>query len=85
MANLTAEDRKELWADWMRDLSRKNEPVADISKADMRGAINAFDDWIESNQGTLNAVIPVGARAQLTTKQKAQLFVIVLTKRFEVI
>ena len=53
-------------------------------KLDLRAAVFAVDDWIESNQGSFNAALPLPARTALSAKQKVELFLAVAKRRFEV-
>lgn len=78
MAVLTAEQRREAWAEMMRLGG------VSISKADLRAAFDAIDDWFDANAATLNAALPQPARASLTTQQKALLLPLVIRKRYDV-
>ena len=79
--SLTTNQRRRIWADVMRDLSRRNEPIA-IGKADLRAAIDALDGWMDANAAAVNQALPVAARTGLTAAQKAELLSVVLLKRF---
>ena len=79
MAVLDNTDRAKLWADFMSS----NTEVMGITKADLRAAVDAIDDWLNTNASTLNSVIPQPARGTLSTKQKAKLLVHVIEKRYE--
>jgi hypothetical protein len=81
MAVLTDEQRREMWAEFMRELSADRNPCA-ITKADLRAAFDALDDWMHANAATINAAIPQPARAGLTAPQKARLLAAVLHKRY---
>lgn len=76
MAVMSNQSRQDCWTDFMRE-----DGVA-ITKADLRAAIDALDDWFDSNAATLNAVLPVAARTGLTTPQKARLLRAVIAKRY---
>lgn len=84
MAVLDNATRQALWADLMRDLSDAREGVG-VTKADLRAALNAVDDWVEANSGSFNTAIPQPARSALTARQKAQLLMFVVRRRFEVV
>jgi len=71
MALLTNEDRRELWAKFMRDSSKVQE-LLDISKPELRAAVDATDQWIEENQSSYNSALPLPARTALTQKQKVR-------------
>lgn len=79
MAALATQDRFDLWADFMR----RNAESITISKPDLRAAVDAIDNWVESNKTAFNAAIPQPARAALTAPQKAALFMYVVGKRFD--
>jgi hypothetical protein len=83
MAILVDTDREILWAEFMRRISRDNEPI-NLGKTDLRAAFNAADDWVEANQAAYNTALPVAAQTNLTMKQKAELLMLVVGKRFEV-
>jgi hypothetical protein len=78
MAALSDPDRAIVWADSMRALPG---PIS-ITKADLRAAVNALDDFLEANQTAINNTIPQPARGALSTKQKAQLLMLVIERRY---
>ena len=82
MALLTA-DREKLWANFMDDLSN-NRIATTLLKSDILAAVNAIDDWIDANSSNFNNSLPLATRTNLTAKQKAQLFMYVVSKRWEV-
>jgi hypothetical protein len=77
MAALSDAERKALWAQFMSDASAENQ-VLPLLKTDLRAAVDAIDDWID------NTALPQPAKDALTAKQKAQLIMYVVRKRFEV-
>ncbi len=77
---LSGNDRFDIWA----RLMRRDESFGTLTKADLRAAVDATDDWIEANQGAFNAAIPLPARSELTARQKALLFMAVAARKFEV-
>ena len=81
MAVLADGDRVECWADWMREVSAGQEACG-ITKVDLRAAVNATDDWINTNAAAYNLAFPLAARANLTAAQKARLLALVIRKRF---
>lgn len=83
MAVLTDTERQALWAELMRELSQRSEPVA-LTKQDFRAALNAADDWAEANSASYNAALPQPARGALTARQKAMLLTWVIRRRWEV-
>lgn len=52
-----------------------------LSAADLRAAINAADDWADTNAAAFNTAIPQPARGALTTKQKTKLLMYVIARR----
>lgn len=83
MAALTNAERQAAWADLMRELSNDGDPIA-VTKPDLRAALNAVDDWIDTNAASYNAALPQPARGALTTGQKARLLLAVVRRRWEV-
>ena len=81
MAVLSDADRQEIWAKWMRE---NTEVSGNLTKADLRAAVNAVDVWADSNQASFNTAIPQPARNALTTKQKVRMLMDVVTRRFHV-
>ncbi len=74
-------DRFTVWA----DLMRLDESYSGMSKVDLRAAVNAVDDWIEANQASFNAALPLPARTALTARQKTLLFMAVAAQKFKVV
>lgn len=82
MAVLADNDRLEVWQEFMRDTELASETYGDMTKADLRAAVDALDQFFEDNKLTINAAIPQPARGQMTTKQKAKLIVWILRYRY---
>ncbi len=83
MAELSDADRRAAWADFMREESNERHAMT-LTKADLRAAFDAIDNWVDGQAATINAAIPQPARAQLTTRQKAKLMAMVLKARYGV-
>ena len=83
MAVLTETDRQEIWAEFQNKSSNIWELLG-LSKADLRAAVDATDQWIEDNQASFNNALPTAAKTALTAKQKVRLFLAVAQKRFDV-
>lgn len=64
------------------EISSARLPI-DLTKTELRAAINAIDQWIDDAQGSFNLAIPQPARGVLTAKQKAQLFFAVARRRLD--
>lgn len=82
MAVLTDPERAALWAEFMR-LTENISATGAMTKADLRAAINAVDDWADSNASAFNLAIPQPARGLLSARQKAALLVFVTKRRWE--
>ncbi len=80
MASLSENNRRACWADLMRRMG----PTGALTKAQLRAAVDAVDDWAEANAVEFNQAIPQPARGVLTAKQKAIMLAIVILKREEV-
>ncbi len=78
MPALPDADRWAIWAEWM-----KTDPV-EITKPQLRAAVDAIDDWVSNNAAAINAAIPQPARGSLTAKQKAKMLMAVVARRFRV-
>lgn len=81
MAILSDPDR----ADEVANLQRDADCPGGITKADLRAAFNAIDNWWESTGAALaNAALPLPARTTLSARQKAKLMTAMLRRRYEV-
>lgn len=81
MAVLNEFNRAALWAEFQR---ADTGALGAVSKADLRAAVNALDDFLDTNAATINSAIPQPARAELTVKQKALLLMFVIARRYSV-
>ena len=84
MALLDETNRVQVWAEFMRDESRDGQAMG-LTKADLRAAADAADDWADANAASFNAALPQPARSALTARQKAKLLVAVLDRRYKVL
>lgn len=75
---MTALERQRCTAQLMRD---NESPIGAITKAELRAAIDATDDWIDANATSFNQALPENVRTQLTAVQKNWLFSYVLAMR----
>lgn len=82
MAVLSDPDRLAVWAEFQRVLENINGTASGVSKADLRAAVNAIDQWNEDNQSSFNLAIPQPARSALTAKQKAALQMAIVARRW---
>jgi hypothetical protein len=53
-----------------------------VTKADLRAAVDALDDFLNTNAAAINTAIPQPARGALTTTQKAKLLMFVIRQRY---
>jgi hypothetical protein len=83
VAVLPDADRFDLWAAFMREASDERTPIA-LTKPQLRAAVDAADAWVDDNAASYNSALPAAARNNLTAKQKAQLLMHVMRRRYEV-
>ena len=83
MAVLSDSERANVLSDKMTAASRGFEQLG-LTKAQLRAAVNATDQWINDNAASYNQALPLAARQALTARQKVKLFLAVAKKRFEV-
>jgi hypothetical protein len=80
---LTDNQRKEIWMEFMRQASNRQELIGTtLTKIELRSAVNAIDNWIDSNAASFNNALPNPANTQLTNKQKYEIFKMVLTLKY---
>lgn len=84
MAVLPDEDRANITAKFMSDESITFEEFGDISKDGLRSTINAIDNWVDNNLVSFNQAIPEPCKSGLTQKQKARIFMGIVSRRWEV-
>lgn len=83
MPVLSNADRLALGQQFCSDVSAARTPFS-VSRAEFRAAVDAIDDWVDANAAAFNTAIPLPARTALTVKQKAQILMYVMRRRFEV-
>lgn len=81
---LTNQERWEIFRDFMEGESGQHFSI-DLLKVALRDAVDATDDFIGTNVAAYNVALPEPARTNLTTRQKALMFLLVADKRFEVL
>lgn len=81
MAAMSDADRVNLFAEINRDHTAIE--GLSLTKAELRAALNAADDWLSSNAASFNAALPQPARGSLTAGQKASLLMYVARQRRE--
>lgn len=78
---LTTEQRRAIW----KQVMRTADCPGGLTKAQLLDVVNALDDWWEATgAAAANAAIPQPQRGILTNRQKARLFVALLSARYEV-
>ena len=82
MPAMVEADRKAVWTEFMQVVSRRAEAFGALTKADLRAAVNALDDYLVTNASAINQAIPQPARGALTAAQKAELLSAVALKRY---
>lgn len=83
MAVLSDSDRAAVNADLNRAISQLKQDVT-ITKSDLRAAVNALDDFLNTNAAAINNALPTAAKNGLTVQQKALLLMAVVARRYEV-
>jgi len=83
MAVMGDAERKTVWAEFMQELSKDGESIG-LTKAQLRAAIDAADQWASDNAANFNAALPTAARNSLSTPQKARLLMVVVGRRWKV-
>lgn len=84
MAVLSNERRASIRSAEMQRSSLTREAYP-LNKTQLQAAINACDDWADSNATSFNNALPPAAKNSLTTKQKMLLLAAVLQRRAEVL
>jgi hypothetical protein len=83
MAVLSDADRHLCYKQFSDYLSTNRIP-SKPSKQQFRAAINAIDVSVDNNRTSFNNAIPEPCKSLMTTKQKAQMLMYVVSKRWEV-
>lgn len=83
MAQLPQPDRNQISAQYQSDQSAARVPIP-VSKPDLQAAVDAIDAWVDNNSSVYNQAIPLPARVQMTTKEKANLLLYVVRRRYQV-
>jgi hypothetical protein len=82
MAVLDSTTRAAVSAELLADISSAREGLGALTKADFRAAVDAADDWANTNATSFNTALPQPARGALTAAQKARLLEYVVRKRW---
>lgn len=84
MAELTTEQKTDLYKKFSQFESKYLNKIG-CSKQDIKDAITALDQKLNTDAVEWNNALPINARTGLTIKQKAILLSYVTLKRYEVI
>jgi hypothetical protein len=79
MPVLSDDIREGIWSDFMQTVPGT---IGACTKADLRDAVNALDDWITNSAPTLDQGIPEPARSALDPHQKTKMFLLIVEKRY---
>lgn len=82
MAALSAGDRLLCYSDFVREVGGDRETFNGVTKADLKAAVKALDDFLVANATAINTAIPQPARASLTAAQKARMLMWVIRYRY---
>lgn len=80
MAVLSTQDRADLVGDIIKSLSLTRETVNAV-KDDIRAAVDAADDWANTNAAAYNSALPQPFRGAATADQKSRILEAVIVKR----
>jgi len=69
---------------WVRFLRENTEEIS-LSKPQIRAVVNAMDDWRSANAASLNNALPEPGKTDLTARQKAFLFMLVVNEAYGVL
>jgi hypothetical protein len=83
MAALSGVIRAQLWRGVMRLWSSQRSTLSGLLKADIQAAVNAADDWADSNATSYNSALPTAFRTNATAAQKALLLAVVVLARHD--
>ncbi|PWK81726.1 hypothetical protein C8D88_116138 [Lentzea atacamensis] len=79
---LDATGRARVWAHAMRNWTGS---LSGVTKSDLQAAVNAIDDWVDTNQASFNTALPLAFRTNASAAQKALLFCFVLMRRVSIL
>lgn len=82
MAVLPESDRLRVWRGVMRWWSSTADSLANLTKADIKAAVDAADSWVDSNAASYNSALPANFRNRATQGQKSILLVAVILMRY---
>lgn len=80
MAVLSNSDRIAVWEQWMRE--NRATIAGAMTRGELRAAVDAADNWADSNAASFNSALPLPARTVLSSTQKAALLNYVIARRW---
>jgi hypothetical protein len=83
MPLLLPHHRAAVSASIQRTLSVSREPTGELTKAQLRAAVDAIDDWLDQSGPSLASALPAAVRAVLGTRVREQLLAAVCLRRAE--
>lgn len=83
MAVLSNADRLAIWGEFMRT-AENILGAGGLTKAELRAAVDAVDQWCDDNTSSFNTAIPLPARTTLSARQKSALLRYVTFRRWEI-
>lgn len=81
MATLSDNERRDVWAEIMADLSRDREACG-LTKAEVRAIVDAADAFLDANAAAYNSTIPAGVRGKAGASLKARALMKVIALRY---
>lgn len=81
MAVLSDSERLASWREIMNTLSQSRLSCS-LTKDQLWAAVDAADNWINSNAASYNSALPAVARTGLSAKQKALILAVVIMRRY---
>ena len=82
MATMTDNDRIAAWAEYVQDLSAEIDLSTGTLLTEVRAAIDAADQWVDDNRASFNGALSEPFQTWATPRQKAQLLMLVVLRRF---
>lgn len=80
MAALSEQDRADLWRDFQR---RNDDPFGDMTKTELRTAVDQIDAWFDTNKASLIAAVTGNPATALSGGQIAQIASAIVEKRWK--
>jgi hypothetical protein len=85
MAVLSSAEQVAAWQEFSSAASSRQELIGTtMTKHEVLATAEAIDQWIDDNIAAFNSAIPEPGRSQLTAKQKAEIFMYIVRRRWEV-